>query len=51
MLRSLSIITVVTFAAWGPSVLAQSKLPSVDEAVKISKQTGKPVFAMAGQET
>lgn len=31
--------------------LAQMKLPTLDEAQTISSQTGRPIFAMAGQET
>ena len=30
---------------------AQIKLPTVDEALEISASTGRPVFAMAGQQT
>ncbi len=42
---SLSLMFVSTIA------FAQFKLPTVDEALKISAETGKPIFAMAGQET
>lgn len=30
---------------------AQTQLPTLEEALKISKETGKPIFAMAGQKT
>jgi hypothetical protein len=30
---------------------AQTKLPTVDEALEISAKTGRPIFAMAGQKT
>lgn len=30
---------------------AQTQLPTVEEALKFSKETGKPIFAMAGQKT
>jgi len=30
---------------------AQSKLPTVEEAQATSQKTGRPIFAMAGQET
>jgi hypothetical protein len=30
---------------------AQRKLPTVDEALELSAKTGRPIFAMAGQET
>jgi hypothetical protein len=30
---------------------AQIKLPTVDEALELSGKTGRPIFAMAGQET
>ena len=32
-------------------VSAQIKLPTVDEALELSSKTGRPIFAMAGQET
>lgn len=32
-------------------VVAQAQLTSVDEAVELSKKTGKPIFAMAGNQT
>ena len=32
-------------------LLAQPKLPTVDEALAISQKTGRPIFAMAGRET
>lgn len=34
-----------------PFAWAQYKLPTVDEALAISSNTGRPVFAMAGRET
>ncbi|MGI9471691.1 MAG: hypothetical protein ACR2NZ_09185 [Rubripirellula sp.] len=36
---------------WIGGVSAQTKLPSVEEALEISATTGRPIFAMAGQET
>ena len=33
------------------SVSAQTKLPTVEEALETSATTGRPIFAMAGQET
>jgi hypothetical protein len=40
------------FALLGLSVaFAQIKLPTVDEALELSSKTGRPIFAMAGQET
>jgi hypothetical protein len=30
---------------------AQTQLPTLEEAIKISRATGKPIFAMAGQKT
>ena len=30
---------------------AQTQLPTVDEALKLSGETGRPIFAMAGQKT
>ncbi len=30
---------------------AQTKLPTVDEAFELSANTGRPIFAMAGQQT
>ena len=30
---------------------AQSQLPTLEDALKISRETGKPIFAMAGQKT
>ncbi len=33
------------------SVFAQTKLPTMDEALKLSEKTGRPIFAMAGQKT
>lgn len=34
-----------------PSAAAQIKLPTVDEAIELSGKTGRPIFAMAGQQT
>lgn len=33
-------------AAWG-----QAKLPTREQAVALSEATGRPIFAVAGQET
>lgn len=33
------------------STWAQMKLPTVEEALELSSQTGRPIFAMAGQKT
>jgi hypothetical protein len=30
---------------------AQSQLPTLDQALKMSQETGRPIFAMAGQKT
>lgn len=32
-------------------ILAQDGLPTLTEAKEISKQTGRPILAMAGQKT
>ncbi len=32
-------------------VSAQTQLLTVDEAIKLSETTGRPIFAMAGQKT
>jgi hypothetical protein len=32
-------------------VPAQTRLPTVDEAIELSQKTGRPIFAMAGQKT
>jgi hypothetical protein len=32
-------------------VYAQTNLPTVKEALEISAASGRPIFAMAGQET
>ncbi len=49
MLRSFGFIAIGLLVA--PDVPAQIKLPTVDEALELSSQTGRPIFAMAGQET
>jgi hypothetical protein len=42
----------IAFALLGLGVaFAQIKLPTVDEALELSSKTGRPIFAMAGQET
>ena len=41
----------VLFIGCCSAVSAQTKLPTVDEALERSAKTGRPVFAMAGQET
>ena len=38
-------------AAGAATAMAQTKLPTADEALEVSAKTGRPVFAMAGQET
>ena len=30
---------------------AQTQLPTLEGALKVSNETGKPIFAMAGQKT
>ena len=32
------------------AVMAQSQLPTVDEALEMSKRSGAPILAMAGQD-
>jgi hypothetical protein len=46
---NVSIVVALSFLA--SQGLAQTQLPTLEEAVKISKETGKPIFAMAGQKT
>jgi len=41
----LALLTTIT------TLHAQDGLPTLDEALEISKQTGKPILAMAGQKT
>ncbi len=48
MNRILSLFLVL---ASGSVAFAQTKLPTVDDALKLSAATGRPVFAMAGRET
>ena len=49
MFRSISVIAIALTITGNLS--AQIKLPTVDEALEISSKTGRPIFAMAGQET
>ena len=52
MSRSSLVGAIVCCAALAslPSV-AVGQLQSVDEALKISRKTGRPIFAMAGSKT
>ena len=49
MNRSIAIAFIIPSLAAFAS--AQSNLPTADEAMDKSQLTGRPVFAMAGQET
>jgi hypothetical protein len=49
MTRSLILLAVGLFLA--SNATAQVKLPTLDEALARSSQTGQPIFAMAGQKT
>ncbi|MGB0599430.1 MAG: hypothetical protein ACPGLY_22320 [Rubripirellula sp.] len=49
MTRSLILLAVGLFLA--SDATAQVKLPTLDEALARSSQTGQPIFAMAGQKT
>ncbi|MEE2935844.1 MAG: hypothetical protein VYA84_07590 [Planctomycetota bacterium] len=49
MTRSLILLSVAFFLA--SDAIAQVKLPTLDEALARSSQTGQPIFAMAGQKT
>jgi hypothetical protein len=45
-------IGLLVFGSMATShALAQIQLPTVDEALEISSKTGRPIFAMAGQQT
>lgn len=41
-----AVLNVFSMAA----VLAQSQLPTVDEALELSKRSGAPILAMAGRD-
>lgn len=49
MIRSIGPILLGCLLA--TEVLAQVKLPTLDEALELSSRTGRPIFAMAGQKT
>lgn len=49
MFRSIGMIVIALISI--SNLSAQIKLPTVDEALEISSKTGRPIFAMAGQET
>ncbi len=48
MLRVLiaSITVLLVVPAW-----AQARLPTLDEALELSRASGRPILAMAGQKT
>jgi hypothetical protein len=47
--RSLQVAVAIWISLFAAEAGAQ--LQSVDEALAISKKTGRPIFAMAGQKT
>ncbi|MFT5524152.1 MAG: hypothetical protein ACI9G1_005867 [Pirellulaceae bacterium] len=49
-IKCFAALTVATFTTL-LSATAYAQLPTVEEALEISKQTGRPIFALAGQET
>ena len=49
--RNAVTISAVALAAVALSAVAEAKVFTIDEAVDISKRTGRPVFAVAGSKT
>ena len=47
--RQLGLILLGAFIT--TQAAAQMKLPTLEEAQELSAKTGRPIFAMAGQET
>ena len=45
------IAIVVSLNVLASQGLAQAQLPTLENALNVSKETGKPIFAMAGQKT
>jgi|Marorgknorr_s2lv_3_1036020.scaffolds.fasta_scaffold260085_1 hypothetical protein len=50
-MNRLKFAMIVALGAMATEGRAQTQLPTLDQALKISRETGKPIFAMAGQKT
>ena len=50
-MRPVSCTTFAIVAMWATIGQAQGRLPTLAEAQQISAETGRPIFAMAGNET
>ncbi|MFK8112915.1 MAG: hypothetical protein AB8B91_11970 [Rubripirellula sp.] len=50
-IRNIVLVLASIAGSLSSTAFAQSNLPTVDEAFEISAKTGRPIFAMAGQET
>ena len=47
----MQVAMMVALSVWASQGQAQTQLPTLQEALKISQETGKPIFAMAGRKT
>jgi hypothetical protein len=50
-MKPLQFVIVVSLSLLAAQGRAQTQVRTLDEARKISKETGKPIFALAGRET
>ena len=50
-MNRLQFAIIVALGALASQGRAQTQLPTLEEAVKLSRETGRPIFAMAGQKT
>ena len=50
-MNRLQFAIIVALSVLASQGRAQTQLPTLEEALKISKETGRPIFAMAGQKT
>ena len=46
-----AVLSLGLLALGASATVGQSKLPTDDEAVTLSRRTGRPIFAMAGRKT
>ena len=50
-MNQLGVATVLMVSLISTTLLAEITLPTLEEARKISQESGRPILAMAGQKT
>ena len=50
-MKSLQLAVIVVLSVAAGRAQAQTQLPTLEDALKTSRETGRPIFALAGRET